>query len=94
MFSPHSLLTSFVGYLNDLWEFDLNTFSWIWKSGNAFCDTPGVYEENFVSSGGGIFPGARYDAVGWYDSVNKSLWIFGGFGVGNDTQVGAWISTE
>ena len=69
-----------VGYLNDLWEFNLSTAStstpeWAWMRGSSTPNASGVY----VTSSGTPVPGAREYASAWTDS-NGNFWLFGGFG--------------
>jgi len=56
-----------------------NEFSWAWKGGNFYGDRFGVYGERGIPSTTNV-PGARSNAVGWYDSINRELWLFGGEG--------------
>jgi len=68
--------------LNDLWMWDGTT--WTWKSGSS---------EGYASGECGVkgtaarenFPGARYWAYSWRDSLGK-LWLFGGHGYGCDSS--------
>ena len=40
---------------------------------------PGIYGEQGIPSSFN-HPGARFGAVGWYDSVRQEYWLFGGRG--------------
>jgi len=53
--------------------------SWAWKGGNFYGDRLGLYGERGIPSTTNV-PGARSNAVGWYDSINQELWLFGGEG--------------
>jgi N-acetylneuraminic acid mutarotase len=77
------------GELNDLWEFNLSTNQWEWKSGSSTgstaggcgvrsCGQPGVYGSLGTPSSGNV-PGGRQQLVGWTDSKGN-LWLFGGQG--------------
>ena len=70
------------GYLNDLWEFNINTNEWTWMGGSDILDSvggqPGVYGTLGVAAPGNV-PGARLDAVSWIDN-GGNLWLFGGQG--------------
>jgi len=61
-----------VGYLSDLWKFNLST-GWEWMSGSKTANASGIL------SGSGSNPGAREAAVSWTDS-NGNFWLFGGYG--------------
>jgi len=74
------------GFLNDLWEFDMSTFTpldpttytnntgqWNWFGGASGFDQAGTY------TGGTLVPGARVNAVSWKDS-SGNFWLFGGYG--------------
>ena len=69
-----------VGYFTVLWVYQVNSNTWTWISGSNTVDQRGVYgvkgtikEENT--------PGARADAIGWFDSTLQYLWLFGGNGI-------------
>ncbi len=64
--------------LNDLWRFDSTALEWTWVSGSDKCDAWGEYG---LKNTGDLsnFPGARADALSWYDS-NGRFWLFGGYG--------------
>jgi len=46
-------------------------------SGSNTPDQPGVYGEKGIPDTSNT-PGARYDAVGWYDNLRQEFWLFGG----------------
>lgn len=73
---------SSLGWLNDLWKFNLATKEWTWVTGcttfGAGC-SPGISGTQGVSSTTNT-PGARQNASGWIDS-SGNLWLFGGNGV-------------
>jgi len=58
----------------------MNDSTWTWISGSNLTNQYGVYGEKGNASANN-FPGARYDAVGWYDSLSQELWMFGGLGL-------------
>ena len=68
-----------LGLLNDLWRYRMNDSTWTWMSGSNTIDQRGVYGELGVYT-----PGARQNAMGWYDSNTQELWLFGGNGFGTD----------
>jgi N-acetylneuraminic acid mutarotase len=74
--------TGAIGYLNDLWEFNISSKEWTWTGGgSAFGGhggLPGIYE-TWVTAAAGNYPGGRQAATSWTDS-NGNLWLFGGFG--------------
>ena len=61
----------------------MNDSTWTWISGNNTLNEPSIYGEKGVSSPTNQ-PGARYAAVGWYDSLRQVFWLFGGIGYGNE----------
>src|SRR5579863_8091811 len=79
-----------VGYLNDLWEFNLSTNLWPWMGGSNTVGTnggqPGVYGTLGTPASGNI-PGSRYSAATWTDR-SGNLWLFGGRGY--DSTGAAW----
>ena len=56
---------------------------WAWLGGSFYNDRLGVYGERGIPSITNK-PGARSEAVGWYDSTNGELWVFGGVGYTNN----------
>ena len=68
-----------IGILNDLWKYRVKDSTWTWISGSSEVNKRGVYGEKGNASTDYI-PGARSDAVGWYNSITKEFWLFGGFG--------------
>ena len=73
-------LSLFVGYLNDLWKFDGQ--NWTWISGSNLTNQQGNYGIQGISSSSNV-PGSRYSAISWID-MNNSLWLFGGEGYDAD----------
>jgi len=63
----------------------MNDSTWTWISGSKDTDQSGIYGEKGNANRENI-PGARYSAVGWYDSVRRELWLFGGHGFGNSNS--------
>jgi len=56
----------------------VNDNTWTWMGGSDTINQPGFYGEKGVASSEFI-PDSRYGAVGWYDSTQHELWLFGGF---------------
>lgn len=65
-----------VGFLNDLWEF--NGTTWTYMTGSKTANPAGVYGTQGTGAGTN-FPGGRQEAVGWPDNSGH-LWLFGGEG--------------
>ena len=59
----------------------MNDSTWTWMSGSNRTDQRGVYGTQGIASPNN-YPGARTQAVGWYDSLREEFWLFGGFGYG------------
>ena len=70
--------TTSIGFLNDLWKYDITANKWTWLSGNNTTNQHGVYGTINVASSSN-FPGARQNAVTWVDA-SGNLWLFGGNG--------------
>ena len=64
-----------LGYLNDLWKYDITTNQWTWVSGTNAINQTGNYGSLGVSNAANV-PGARYGAVSWIE--NDHLYLFGG----------------
>jgi len=65
-----------IGYLNDLWKFDGN--DWTWIKGSNTGDQNGVYGTLGVPNSANN-PGSRQSSTSWIDSQNN-MWLFGGSG--------------
>ena len=77
--------TLLIGYLNDLWKFDLQNKQWTWMGGADYAYDQGVYGEKGEPSTE-YLPNSRYLATWWYDSTNEELWLFSGFGYENGSE--------
>jgi hypothetical protein len=65
-----------IGYLNDLWKFDLGSNKWQWISGAEELDAGGVFNTKGVASPGNMPPGASGPCF-WGGSGGQ-LWLWGG----------------
>ena len=57
----------------------MNDSTWTWISGSNALNQRGVYGEKGNASIENV-PGARYGAVGWFDSSKQEVWLFSGYG--------------
>ncbi len=64
------------GWLNDLWKFDGE--NWTWVSGSDMRDKRGVYGTKGIADPANT-PGSRNDSISWTDSKGN-FWLFGGDG--------------
>jgi N-acetylneuraminic acid mutarotase len=75
-----------IGWLNDLWEFNLATTEWTWMGGGS--TVPGMYGSNSGVYGTlGVpsvtnIPGGRYAALSWTDS-SGNFWLSDGSDYGS-----------
>lgn len=70
--------TGTLGYLNDLWIYDVATNQWTWKGGSNLANQFSVFGAPGQSSASYI-PGSRYSAMSWVDA-SGNFWLFGGAG--------------
>lgn len=70
--------TPTLGFLNDLWEYNTTTHTWVFVSGSKVANQNGVYGTQGTAASTNA-PGGRQEAVGWTDA-NGNLWLFGGEG--------------
>ncbi|MGB0430270.1 MAG: LamG-like jellyroll fold domain-containing protein, partial [Bacteroidia bacterium] len=82
LFGGYGYDNSNAGYLNDLWKWDGN--NWTWISGSNAVNSKGVYGTKLTTSSRPV-PGARYGSVPFKDSDNN-LWLFGGYSYDNSTS--------
>lgn len=67
-----------LGYLNDLWKYNISTNEWTYVNGSSICYQPGEYGTVGIPSTTNT-PGARMSSVTWADA-SGDLWLFGGYG--------------
>ncbi len=83
------------GLLNDLWEFNPTTKTWVWVAGSSTFGTLGA---NGVLGSMGTYgtqgtpattntPGGREAAISWIDTAGN-LWLFGGQGIDSSGNLG------
>ncbi|MDI1355869.1 MAG: kelch repeat-containing protein [bacterium] len=75
-----------LGYLNDLWKYNVSTNEWTWISGSGNINQTGTYGSIGVPSVTNS-PGARQEAAVWNDNLGN-IWMFGGQGYGTATSMG------
>ena len=70
-----------VGWLNDLWMFNISSTEWAWLSGNETANAVGVYGTKGIPSINN-YPGRRIGHSMAIDSTKNCLYVFGGLGYG------------
>jgi Galactose oxidase, central domain len=75
--------SSYIGYLNDIWEWNVTTRQWTWMGGDGNVAPPyyanaGVYGMQGVATASNL-PGGRVAAQHWIDATGK-IWMYGGSG--------------
>lgn len=65
-----------LGYLNDLWKYNITTNQWTWMSGSSTIGAVSVYGTQGNANTGNM-PGGRFGGNAWIDN-NNNLWLFGG----------------
>lgn len=69
-------MSSNLGYLNDLWKYNVTTNMWTWVKGDTISDQLGVYGIKGIPDINNT-PSARQDCSSWVDN-SGNLWLFGG----------------
>jgi len=67
-----------IGYLNDIWKYELDTGFWTWVAGSNTINPIGSYGTKGEPNSTNV-PGGRHGSVCWKDGVGN-VWIFGGLG--------------
>ncbi|MGB7283125.1 MAG: kelch repeat-containing protein [Candidatus Acidiferrum sp.] len=88
------------GLLNDLWEFNISSYTGAYNSltGAPFTSTPGQWTWEggtsstnqagiYTGAAGTLVPGARVNSVTWKDA-GGNFWLFGGYGYDSNGNVG------
>jgi hypothetical protein len=75
----NNIYCNHIGYLNDLWKYDGNY--WTWMSGIDDINQDGHYGELGIPNESNV-PTSRYGGVAWTD-LSGNLWLFGGVTTGN-----------
>mgnify|MGYP007031706058 CR=1 FL=1 len=65
----------------------MNNKTWTWMAGSKVADQPGVYGEK-GNGNSSTTPGAREYAGVWYDNSKQEFWMYGGFGIGEESEEG------
>lgn len=78
LFGGSGYSVSTMGYLNDLWKFNISTNTWTFVKGDLISNLPGVYGTQGVAAPSNR-PGARFGSATWIDG-SGNLWLFGGNG--------------
>lgn len=71
--------TGSLGYLGDLWKYDVAAGQWTWVFGNKTAFQQGHYGakgKRYLSN----IPGGRFHLMSWV-GANGDLWLFGGTGI-------------
>jgi N-acetylneuraminic acid mutarotase len=68
-----------VGFLNDLWRYDICTNNWIWMKGAPVKNLSGIYGTQGVAAASNN-PGGRFYINYWTGKEKTDLWIIGGEG--------------
>jgi N-acetylneuraminic acid mutarotase len=77
-----------LGYLNDLWKYDIASNQWSWMGGSDVVNQSAIYGSLGIAASSNI-PGARQYATNWADSTTNTLWLYGGQGYIEDGALGA-----
>lgn len=102
------------GILNDLWMYNIANNVWTYVTGSTTANQNGVYglqplvgppntngaagTAGLTGATSGIYPGSRWEAIGWVDAAGN-FWLFGGFGLdsnatdGNGSLNDLWVYT-
>ncbi len=67
-----------VGYLNDLWKYNVSDNTWTWMKGDDFINASGFWYNKGVENSYN-YPCSSSGSVGWTDNQGN-LWLFGGMG--------------
>ena len=68
-----------IGYLNDLWKYNISTNEWTWVSGTDVANQNAIYGSLGLAASSNI-PGARFSSTTWVDSTTNTVWLHGGSG--------------
>ncbi len=74
---------SYIGYIQDIWEYSPSTNEWAWMGGNVWVPGSGSgwngEDGDLGVPNSGNIPGSRQETVSWTDN-NGNFWLFGGDG--------------
>ena len=70
-------------YICGIYAFPSSSVLWARVSRSYNANQTGIYGVKGNASDL-YMPGARCEAVGWYDAVRQEFWLFGGIGFSND----------
>lgn len=76
-------LNHILGYLNDLWMFNVSSGWWTWLSGSNLTNPKGFYGAQGLESANNQ-PGGRDSLTMAMHPSGQSIYVFGGHGLGAD----------
>jgi N-acetylneuraminic acid mutarotase len=75
------------GYLNDLWQYNTTSNTWIWQGGDTTANEDGIWgSQGTTSASNKISP--RINSASFSDSTGN-FWLFGGFGKDSNGTMGS-----
>jgi hypothetical protein len=80
-----------LGYLNDLWIFNVTNGEWNWLSGSSVANEPSSYGTKGISYFN-KYPGARAVMGMAIDAILNVIYIHGGYGTGMGGAEGLLMS--
>lgn len=89
MYGGSTTVSGVAYYLNDLWRYNPVSGMWAWMGGDATLVTNGHPNVSGVRglAAASNKPGGRTQILTWVD-VNGKLWMYGGYGVGQNGTLG------
>jgi len=78
-----SVAMPLTGFLNDLWKYNPTANTWVWIGGSKAVNGLASHGALGVPNAANI-PGGRRASAHWTDASNNT-WVFGGFGIVNNT---------
>lgn len=78
MFGGRGYTGATLGYMGDMWTYNIATGNWTWIGGSSGVNQSGIYGSNGVPAAGNL-PGNRLGSACWKDALGN-YWLFGGIG--------------
>jgi hypothetical protein len=75
------------GSLNDFWNFNIQQKEWTWAGGSNITNQQGFRGDKGVASTNYV-PGLRFGAISWTTNNGSILWLFGGYSIDVNNNVG------
>ncbi len=81
------VIVTVIGYLNDLWQYNISNNEWVWVGGSNITNSMGTYGQLGIASSTN-WPGGRESSHFLIDLSSGLFYLFGGLGYASSSRSG------